>query len=767
MRSMIIGLSCCLLLHSFAQNNQAITPIPIKVSETDLLLPGHSDRLDTTKSTPFYSLDQIFNDPTLYPLPPKFEQFSPDGKHFIKLNHIGENWYLFSQHIETLDSVALVFDSRWFDTIPILGQYELSSDGRFLIGQYEMEKVFRHSFTSRCYVVDLNRKKITYIPGRIRYPSLSKNNSRLAYVKENNVFILDLSTEKEIQITTDGIINQTINGAVDWVYEEEFSMSNGLDWSPSGNFLAFYHFDESKVKKFSMDLFPSGELYPKQEQWKYPKAGEDNARVDVLIYNTATGKTITANTNSEKDQYLPRIKWSQTDESLSIQRLNRWQNHWELLFCEPSTGKCALIIEEKDSAYVEITDNLLFLKNSTSFVYTSEKSGYNHLYLFDYKKKKEWAITKGNWEVIALLGYASGDNLLVYSGTEQSTVEDHIYTVRPDGKEKTQISTQGFNYSVSLAPEGLYYSESRSTLSNQPQMQHRIKKLGCNWVRDLELNAIWSQKMAAFNLGVVEFQSINSDSISTSLIDKDNPKKVVPLNAWIMNPPHFNPSEKYPVLLYVYGGPGINTVRNQYGGRNFLWHQYLASKGYIVVSVDNRGTGRRGSAFKKSTYLQLGKLETLDHTSVAKQLGMRPWVDANRIGIWGWSFGGYMSSLAIAKSSNVFSTAIAVAPVTHWKFYDNIYTERFLRKPSENPSGYESNSPLNFTNGIKGNYLLIHGTADDNVHWQNSAAMINAMIKSGVSYDSEVYPNRNHGIGDRAASIHLYKRMTRFIIEKL
>ncbi|PHX92956.1 MAG: S9 family peptidase [Flavobacteriales bacterium] len=767
MRTTIFGLSYCLLVHCLAQNNQAITTIPLKISNTDFFHPIHSDRLDTTKGNPLYSLDDIFNDPTLYPLPAKFDEFSPDGKHFLKRNQIGENWYLFLQNIETLDSVSVVFDSRWFDTIPSLGQYTLSGDGQFLVGQYEMQQVYRHSFTARCYVVDLHSKKITYIPGHIRYPSLSKDNKRLAYVKENNVYILNLSTKKETQITLDGSINQIINGAVDWVYEEEFSMSNGLRWSPSGNFLAFYHFDESKVKEFSMDLFPSGELYPKQEHWKYPKAGEDNARVDVLIYNTATGKTITAKTNSEKDQYLPRISWSQTDESLSIQRLNRWQNHWELFFCEPNTGKCELILEEKDSAYIDITDNLLFLENSTSFVYTSEKSGYNHLYLFDYKKKKEFAITKGNWEVIALLGYAAGNNTLVYSGTEQSTVEDHVYTVHLNGKEKTQISTPGFNYSVALAPQGLYYSESRSTFSAYPQMQHRIKKLGSHWARDIELNTTWSQKMAAFNLGAIEFRFFNSDSISTSYPDKDNAKKIIPLNAWIMNPPHFDPTEKHPVLMYVYGGPGINTVRNQYGGRNFLWHQYLASKGYIIVSVDNRGTGRRGAAFKKSTYLQLGKLETLDHTSVAKQLGMVPSVDANRIGIWGWSFGGYMSSSAIAKSGNVFSTAIAVAPVTHWKFYDNIYTERFLRKPSENPIGYESNSPINFTNGIKGNYLLIHGTADDNVHWQNSAAMINAMIKSGVSYDSEVYPNRNHGIGDRAAGIHLYKRMTRFILEKL
>ena len=762
------------------------------------------------------TLESIFKDPSLYPKPGNFGEFAPDGKHFIELkleepqssdkktSNSPVAWSLIKKDIEGKSNTPIVlFDAHWFDKTPPQGSYEISSDEKFMVVQYEMQQVYRHSFTAKCYVVDLQNHKITYIPERMRYPTLSPDNKRLAYVKNNNVFIYDLLAAQETQITTDGEENKIINGAVDWVYEEEFTMDNGMRWSPSGNFLAFYHFDESKVKEFSMDMFNSKSLYPSQTQWKYPKAGEDNAKVDVHIYCLNDQQTRIAKTSSEKDQYLPRIQWAQTDQFLSIQRLNRWQNHWELLFCSPLTGDCGLILEEVDSAYVEITDNLTFIPKTTQFIYSSEKSGFNHLYLHDYSECVEKgnvspncaatqryskAITAGNFDVIRFLGYVDATKSIVYSSSEQSMIDDHVYSVGLNGKGKKRLTEPGFNYNVSLGPNAIYYTESRSNNSNLPVVEHRIKRMDGKWSKDVELNTAWSEKMKSLNLGQVKFDEYATDT-SVNGYWKTEFWHLAAQNGWdaktaiaqyeihqqLLNkqitytiyPPNFDASKKYPVLMFVYGGPGSNQVRNQFGSRNFFYHQYLASQGYLISVVDNRGTGRKGAIFKKSTYLELGLLESTDHAYAAKQMAKLSYVDSSRIGIWGWSFGGYMSSSAITKHSDVFKAAVAVAPVTHWKFYDNIYTERYLRRPIDNPLGYENNSPLNFTDGIKGNYLLVHGTGDDNVHWQNSAEMINAMIKSGAKYDSEVYPNRNHGIGDRAASFHLYRRMTNFILEKL
>ncbi|MEY4543666.1 MAG: hypothetical protein RL411_1743 [Bacteroidota bacterium] len=787
-------------------------------STTSIAQSAEKDLKGTsTNSTGALTLESIFKDPSLYPKPGNFGEFAPDGKHFIELK-IDDSpqpsdkktsnspiaWSLIKKDIEGKSNTPIIlFDARWFEQVPPQGSYEISSDEKFMVVQYEMQQVYRHSFTAKCYVVDLQNHKITYIPERMRYPTLSPDNKRIAYVKNNNVFIYDLLAAKETQITTDGEENKIINGAVDWVYEEEFTMDNGMRWSPSGGFLAFYHFDESKVKEFSMDMFNSKSLYPSQTQWKYPKAGEDNAKVDVHIYSLNDQQTRIAKTNSQKDQYLPRIQWTQTDAFLSIQRLNRWQNHWELLFCDPMNGNCELILEEVDSAYVDITDNLTFIPKTSQFIYSSEKSGFNHLYLHDYSEciekgnvspncaatqRYSKAITTGNFDVIRFLGYVDANKCVIYSSSEQSMIEDHVYSVGLNGKGKKRLTEPGFNYNVTLGPNAIYYTESRSNNSNLPIVEHRIKRMDGKWSKDVELNTAWSEKMKSMNLGQVKFDDYATDT-SVSGYWKTEFWHLAAQNGWdaktaiaqytihqqLLNkqitytiyPPKFDATKKYPVLMFVYGGPGSNQVRNQFGSRNFFYHQYLASQGYLISVVDNRGTGRKGAIFKKSTYLELGLLESTDHAYAAKQMSTLPYVDASRIGIWGWSFGGYMSSSAITKHSDVFKAAVAVAPVTHWKFYDNIYTERYLRRPIDNPLGYENNSPLNFTDGIKGNYLLVHGTGDDNVHWQNSAEMINAMIKSGAKYDSEVYPNRNHGIGDRAASFHLYRRMTNFILEKL
>ena len=687
-----------------------------------------------------------------------------DGEHYTELVNTSSSlpnaaaaaprWHIIKRNLRSGDSAGLILRSTEVGVNLQPEGYTFSDDERYMILTTATESIYRHSTKSLVYVVDLtNGNAIAIGSEKIMYPQMSPNNDYLAFVRENDLFIFDLKTQTEKAITSDGQKNSIINGAVDWVYEEEFSMSQGYAWSPDSKHIAFYRFDESAVKEFSMDMF-SG-LYPAQESWKYPKAGEDNSVVDVYIYEPSTGQKVRANI-AAGDQYLPRIQWTNIPGQLSIQWLNRTQNEWKLLFANAKTGNTTTVLYEKSKTYIDIHDNLYFLKSKPGFISTSEKNGFNHLYRYiptkvhlDYK---EIAITKGNFDVLGIAHVNESKGLIYFNSSEVSPTEDHLFSINLDGKKKTNETPEPGNHVVVFGKSGRFYTDMHSSLA--VPANYVLKETGTTWKRVLESNAAAKKVMNKYAFGKSEFGTLTTDS-------------GVKLNYWMIKPHDFDPAKKYPVLMFVYGGPGVNTVRNSWGGRNFLYHQYLSQKGYIIVSVDGRGTGHRGEAFKKCTYLNLGKFEQADQAAAARWLGKQPFVDSKRIGIWGWSFGGYMSSLCITKSPDLFKTAIAVAPVTSWRYYDNIYTERFLRKPAENPAGYDENSPIQFTKNIKGNYLLIHGTGDDNVHWQNSAEMINAMIKSGVRYDSEVYPNRNHGIGDRYAQYHLFRRMAEYIQEKL
>ena len=788
----------------------------------------------TQKNLSEYSIAELFSDRNLSPSRKPAGRFSPDGLHLLAVvnasDSTGAYWQVTKTPIQPSTKKSsnkstdtktqentpqavnsmVVFDSRdyrkeqsqLFPSKNLQGDFTLSPDGNFMLVTYDPQQIYRHSFSSMGYVVDLKQKRITYIPVRMMYPTLSPNNQWLSYVANNNIYILHLTSQNVFPITTDGKTNSIINGAVDWVYEEEFTMDNGMAWSPSGNHLAYYRFDETRVKEFSMDAFGK-DLYPSQIQWKYPKAGEDNSLVSVWLCQIPTPPndsdfikhnfarnfpTRELLSTASDDSYLPRIQWADQSDILFIQKLNRWQNHWQLFSLDARSGNDknlapSLVIEEKDKAYVEIPDKLLFVPNSQNLIYTSEKSGFNHLYLLNYEKKTCGPITSGNWDVVSPLGYISQTKTVLFTATKQNVLEDHLYSIGLSGKNLQLLSVPGYNYSIQLGPNGWFYYETRTRLAHispvgksqialgdstlnyvDAAYELRLKSLTSPWETLVYENNKWSQNWLSAGARPIEFRQFQSSNHGTSFTQLES---VLPLNAYVIYPTDFDPKKKYPVLMHIYGGPGSNQVKNAFLGRNFLWHNYLAAKGYMVVVVDNRGTGRRGANFKKSTYLQLGKLEALDHAAVAQQLGQLPYVDSNRIGIWGWSFGGYMSSLAITKSPNTFKTAIAVAPVTSWRYYDNIYTERFLRRPQDNPTGYDENSPINFTKGIKGNYLLIHGSGDDNVHWQNSAMMINSMIESGAQYNFEIYPNRNHGIGDPAASKHLYTLMTRYILENL
>lgn len=628
--------------------------------------------------------------------------------------------------------------------------YSFSDNEQKILLQTNFKQIYRHSFAANIYVYDVVGKRLTQpITDQVMLAEFSPDGNKLAYVKNNNLFVFDLSTNKETQITTDGKTNSIINGATDWVYEEEFALSKGFYWNKNGTQLAYYKFDESAVREFNMPMY--GKLYPEDYKFKYPKAGEANSVIEIYAYNFTTGGNTKINIGEETDIYIPRIQWTQDENTLCIQRMNRLQNKLELLMANTKNGSTQTIYTEENKAYIDVPE-ITFMADGKSFIMNSEKSGWNHLYHYNINGKIIKQITQGNWDVDQFYGINPKTKMLYMSTSEINSTERYVYAIGIDGKNKKQLTARkGWN-SATFNADFSYFMLSNSSI-NTPSYYALCNADGKE-VRVLEDNKALVNKLQQYPIA-------NAEMVTYKNAYGEN------LNAFIIKPKQFDANKKHPVLMYVYGGPGHQLAVNRWMGGNYFWYQMLAAKGYIIVCVDGRGTGFKGEAFKKVTYLQLGKYEIEDQIFVAKELGKLPYVDASRIGIWGWSFGGYMSSLGISKGADVFKTAIAVAPVTNWKYYDNIYTERFMRTPQENGTNYDDNSPINHVEKIKGNYLIIHGTADDNVHFQNAVEMVNAMINKGVKFDSEFYPNKNHGIGGAKTRLHLYERMTRYILEKL
>jgi dipeptidyl-peptidase-4 len=678
-----------------------------------------------------------------------------DGLHYAK--RVRNELLAFPYAAEKDPAVRLIADLNP-DLLVVRGskviveEHEFSADEQLLLLRASSEQIYRHSVRAMYYVLNPATGTITEVyPKKVMYASLSPDGSCVAFVFENNLYIHELRNGEIKQITRDGKVGSIINGAVDWVYEEEFSMSKGFEWSPDGSSIAYYRFDESAVKEFTMDMY--GALYPERESWKYPKAGEDNARVDVFIYQRNNGTSVRCETGSERDQYLPRIKWTRNSQILSVQRLNRTQNHWELLYFDALTGTGKVVLEEISNTYIDIHDDLYFLNNGHQFLFTSDLSGYKHIWMYDTRKGKRTPVTQGAWDVASLDAVDEERGLVYYSSFQISPVEAHAYKIGLDGKKPICLNPEPGHHQVTILPGNKYYVDIHSTFT-QPETISLVS-LESQQRQVLEQNKKLRDTLAGFQFGAVRFGSIPLTSSA-------------PLRYWMILPPNFDSTKKYPMLMHVYGGPGANTVNNKWSGSNYFWHQMLAQKGYIVVSVDNRGTGHQGAAFQKATYLQLGKLEQEDQAFAARWFARNmTFIDSGRVGIWGWSFGGYLSSLCLAKSPEVFKMAIAVAPVTNWRYYDNIYTERYLRKPQDNRGGYEQNSPINFVRNIKGSYLIVHGTADDNVHFQNTTEMVKALIEANVDFDSEIYPDKNHGIYGGNSRLHLYRRMTRFVEERL
>ncbi|AKD02925.1 S9 family peptidase [Pontibacter korlensis] len=631
--------------------------------------------------------------------------------------------------------------------------YTFSSDEQKVLFSTETEPIYRRSSKAEFYIYDIPTKKLTKLSsgGKQMYATFSPDAKRVAFARENNMFVTDLSNMQETQITTDGKFNSIINGYADWVYEEEFSFAQGFHWSPDGKKIAFYTFNETNVPEYNMQMW--GDLYPQDYKFKYPKAGEANSAVKVSVYDVNNGKTVKMDTGNEADIYIPRIKWTNDANLLSIQKMTRLQNTLEILHANATTGKANVVLKETDKAYIDVTDDLTYLKDGKYFIHSSEVKGYNHLYLYNMNGKLVRQITAGNWEVSEFVGYDEKNDRLYYMSTEVSPLDRHLYSISSKGKKKQRLTHKEGTHRVNMSNDFKYYLDYYSAANTVPTVSLHTAKDG-KLIKLLEDNSQLKNTLAQFDVAKQEFFSMNTP---------DGTK----LNGWMIKPTDFDPNKKYPVLMFVYGGPGSQTVTNSWGGSNYLWHQVLADKGVIVVSVDNRGTGARGAEFKKVTYANLGKYEIEDQIEAAKWLGKQPYIDKDRIGIWGHSFGGYMTLLGLTKGDGVFAAGISVAPVTNWRFYDTIYTERFLKTPQENAAGYDDNSPLNFADQLQGELLLIHGTGDDNVHFQNAVAMQDALISANKQFESFYYPNRNHSVGGGITSLHRFKMMTDFLERKL
>jgi len=652
----------------------------------------------------------------------------------------------------TLNKVSTLVDSKNLKELEGIDSYTFSPDEKKILLATRSEQIFRHSFTADFYIYDIAGKTLVRLSeNKVQEPTFSPDGTKVAYGYANNLYIFDLATKTTRQITKDGKKNSIINGITDWVYEEEFAFVRAYEWNKNSDRIAYIRFDETAVPEFTMEVYNQG-LYPVPQTFKYPKAGEKNSTVDLHVYDVTAGTDKTISLGSYTDFYIPRIKWTNDAQTLSAQVLNRHQNNLDLIFIDASTGSAKVILNETDKAYVDVTDNLTFL-NDNSFIWTSEKDGYNHIYHYAKTGKLIKQVTIGKWEVTAYYGFDDKTGNIYYQSVENGSINRDIYRIGLNGKNKVRLSSQTGTNDATFSPNYDLFLNFYQSATQPPTFTLNNSKDG-KTVKEVVNNNALLTKLEAYNLPKKEFTTITT-------------AKGHVLNAWFIKPADFDPAKKYPVFMYQYSGPGSQQVANTWSSSNDYWFYMLTQQGYIVACVDGRGTGYKGAEFKKVTYKELGKFEVEDQIDAAKLIASYPYVDASRIGIWGWSYGGFMSSNCILKGADTFKMAIAVAPVTNWRFYDSVYTERYMQTPQENPLGYDQNSPINHVSKLKGKYLLIHGSADDNVHLQNTMLMVEALVQANKQFDWAIYPDKNHGIYGGATRLQLYTKMTNFIKENL
>ena len=698
------------------------------------------------------TVEKIWKNYEYYPKGVEDFKSMKDGEHYSRIGEDGS--ILIYKLMDANDKGEVLVNKNslvYNDSIIAYEDYEFNSDETKVLFMTNIKPIYRRSYTAIYYLYDIKTKQLVPLDDKHKPQTLaeySPDGKSVSFIHGNDIFVKELASGKSIKLTEDGKRNKIINGTSDWVYEEEFGITKAYEWSPDSKWISFLRFNEKEVKEFNLTYYQG--LYPEEYKYKYPKAGEDNSEVTAHLINVQK-KSITP-INLGEYEYIPRLSWAGNANKLVLLTLNRHQNHLKYHLIDLTAKKMTqkIFYEETSTTYVEIDNNLLVLKDGNTILRTSEMDGYNHIYQLDFNGKST-QITKGNWDVIDLYGIDELSNTVYYSSAEVSPMVKTIHSIQRDGANKTTVS-KSIGWNDASFTSGFKYMVLTHSQANNPPVYSLMKNDG-GFVRILEDNEELNLTLSTLTLSKKEFITFNVNGNT--------------LNAWIMKPANFNAANKYPVYMTLYGGPGHNEVVDAWDNADYMYHQLLTQKGYIVICIEPRGTLYRGAAFKKSTYLQLGKLETEDLIATAKEIQGFPYVDPQRIGVMGWSYGGFMASLAITKGADVFKMAIAVAPVTNWRNYDNIYTERFMRTPKENPNGYDANSPVNFVNLFKGKFLLIHGSADDNVHYQNSMELVNAMVKADKQFDLFIYPNRNHGIYGGNTRNHLFSMMLNFIEKNL
>ncbi len=680
-----------------------------------------------------------------------------DGRHYVTVERDDSGLTSLYQ-VETISGQPqLLIDGR--DLVPVGGNgpiaidsYVFSADSSKLLVATDVQRIWRRSREATYYVWDLEARTLTPVssrPGHQRYAKFAPDGGSVAFVRDNDIYVTDLSTGLERALTFDGS-DDIINGTTDWVYEEELSLVDGFRWSPDGRRIAYWRFNQSNIPPFY--LLDESKLYPKLIPVRYPKAGTRNSDVKLAVVDLGSGRTAWIDTGpASEEYYTARMDFADSPDEIWFQRLNRHQNRMDLLIADVRNGQSRLVMSDSDEAWLDISEPN-WIDGGSKFLYSSERDGFAQLHLYERDGSLIRKVTPADWDVTAVFGVDEDEGFVYYTGAGAGPLSRPLYRIGLDGAGLTRISDATGRHQVNFDPTFTYYLDTYSTAGVPPVQT--IRTAGGDSVRTLADNAVLADRLQELGLRRPEFLEIPIE-------------EGVELNAWIIKPPDFDPARRYPLLMYVYGGPGSQTVTDAWAGDRYLWHQLLATEGYLVASVDNRGTGSRGARFKKVTYLNLGSYESADQMAAARFLANLPYVDGSRIAIWGWSYGGYMAALSLFKGADVFKAAVSVAPVTDWRLYDTIYTERYMRTPEENPAGYAASAPLAYADRLEGSFLLVHGTADDNVHPQNSTQLVQRLIEADKHFELRLYPNKAHGISGSTTRVNLYTLMTRFLKENL
>ena len=672
----------------------------------------------------------------------------PDGKHYTLISddyqRIVKYEYATGRAVDTLFDIA---KARECD-IKAIWDYDIAPSGHHILIYTDIKPIYRRSYTLRATHYDVRRNLCEPLTeGDIMIPTFSPDGRMVAFVRDNNIFIKKFDFNSEVQVTTDGKRNEVINGTTDWVYEEEFSTTRLMEWSPQSDFLAFVRSDESQVKAYSMPIY-GDDLYPTDYVYKYPKVGEQNSTVSLHLYNLDLKRTDRVDLPLDADGYIPRIVFTGWGSDLAAVTFNRLQNDLKVYRINPKSRTPRLTLREQDPRYInnEFINSMRFVPDG--IVMLSERDGSTQLYKYGTNGALQQRLTQGNWDIISFYGCDSEGNVY-YQAADQTPTQRRVLKTTPRGKTTVLAGEAGINR-ASFTQDYSYFINNYSNAKTPAITTIRTTKKG-KVIRTLEDNAQLVAKLKGYDYNDKEFFTIEVAPGRT-------------LHGWMIRPPHFDASKRYPTVMHQYSGPDSQEVLDQF---YIGWEYALAQAGYVVVCVDGRGTGGRGTEWRKCTYRELGLRESSDQIAAAEALPKQfNYIDGSRIAIFGWSFGGYNTLMSLCRGK-VFRAGVAVAPVTDWRFYDTVYTERFMATPQVNNKGYEASSVLSIAHNLHGDLLVIHGTADDNVHLQNTMRLATELVNADIPFEMATYTDKDHSIYGGNNRQHLYSRIIEFLDRKL